>query len=202
MAAGEGRIYEDDWAANLDEIERASQVLFIAESAEGQGMMDSLESSGRIVITVSDHIQGPGWWYVDGQTWVDNLARNENQIFETATGTPVNQYLDGEWNPPPATDDMWPEFGYYFFGALTGETIHDNNEEGVSIARADLNHNGRVSIWEAWQYARDHQSRIPTIYDPDTQRHVLLTPRLDDDGQNGDEAPTTLDGLLSQTAYF
>jgi hypothetical protein len=78
-------------------------------------------------------------------------------------------------------------FGGYFVDALTGET-------------ADLNKDGRVSVWEAFEFARTEVTREYETSNLIATEH----PVLDDngDGEGSTELVDALDGTLARTMFL
>ena len=78
-------------------------------------------------------------------------------------------------------------FGGYFVSAFTGET-------------ADLNKDGRVSVWEAFEFARTEVAR-----EYETSNRIATEhPVLDDngDGEGSTELVDAVDGMLARTMFL
>jgi hypothetical protein len=189
------RIFEADWAANLGYLTRPLQVAFFTVASHGGGILDSLASPQRTIMVSSKEAQS-------GRV-TDNRATNGQGIASPSScesdwdlGTTAVECDEGL----SASDS--PEVSYYMYGAIVGKTLYANDVDQLARQQvdADVDHNGLVSLWEAWDYATLHQSHTSTVYPSDST--LWIDPQLDDDGASPGTAPTSYDGLRSQLTYL
>ena len=155
--------WDDELKEDLDTLTgNYSTLIFVRQGCYGGGLIDDLSAPNRIIMTATSET---------------NVAYGDLDTPEMPPNPPYGEYPDG-----------YSEWSEVFIDALHGEDTyrdqsqipHVIHEEPPDIVCADLNSDGDVSMWEAWEYALDHDDAAHEL--PLDVYGVVETPWLDDDG--------------------
>lgn len=194
------KMYESEISNSLSTYSRALQLTFMTMASHGGGLLNSVQQEGRISVFHAEEFQS-------GRL-TDNLDSDGGEVCESYTcvvappSEEQHPYCEGGACTPTGTDpDATGEIVYYLLGAFFHQAFYENDNAPVSdpVIRADRNHNGLVSFYEAWLYAKEHNSWIEENY-PE-RSDVWIDPVFDDDGLNPSSSPSGLDGLIGTRVY-
>ncbi|MDH5771272.1 MAG: hypothetical protein OEZ25_08300, partial [Candidatus Bathyarchaeota archaeon] len=168
---------------------------------------------GTLIVMFQACVTESGTCFSGG--FIDDLSA-DNRIIITSSNETSYSWKDQDYHH--GDSDGFSEFSEAFIDALygwnttmigTGDRIKEENE-----VDADFDNNGHVSIWEAWEYAWNHddarlavRTENGAVPDPWNEPYKDETPWLDDNGnglptyKDGDQLDPT-DGNLAAKTYL
>ena len=103
--------------------------------------MNKIQACDKIIMQMK---QCYGGGYIDDTTKPNRIIMSASSATQVSYGRSANDY---------------GEFTFWYFAALTG-----NKPDGSGSVNADANNDGKVSIMEAWNFARAHDSAPETPF--------------------------------------
>ena len=164
-----GRYYDDDFAADLNRITRYGTMVIHLEQCFSGGFLDDLRAPRRIIFS----------------------AAGEQRVSRAHSASPAN----------PQAVQPYNEIFYWFVTALLGETPDGDYAADRNGApwtpNADYDGNGRVSVFEAFMFARRMNLKDGTPWYEDNNQPGCITVTVDTRN-----VPEGRDGWLGSRTFF
>ena len=182
---GVGRASRDGVRDAVDRLsERMDDEAVLYVVLMGHGSFDGIDAKFNLV--------GPDLEAREWSAWLDRVPGRVVVVNTTSVSSPFIERLSGRRRTIVTATRSGRErnetiFGGYFVDAFTGED-------------ADLNKDGRVSVWEAFEFARIEVAREFETSNLIATEHALL----DDngDGEGSTELAEATDGALARTMFL